>query len=219
LLQKLEKDKQEIQIALENYVKQEEENKKQNLTKKIKSNLLSHLAEDSKYQTTGDCSFESQQTISLNAKDFVNPTNGVITSTFGCQHDGLDIAAKSGTSVVSIGDGIVYRYGSVAPDCKGFGCNGGFGNYVQIQHTLADGTKIYSLYGHMKNNPLVGLGSGVKKGQQIGEIGCTGYTLPYPCGVHLHFMIFDDTTEESGFGCRLGSSKCFDPQKFGFFQK
>ena len=54
-------------------------------------------------------------------------------------HLGVDIVTSAGTPVQSIGAGKIINAGWGA----------GWGNYISIEHTLIDGTKIWSNYGHL----------------------------------------------------------------------
>ena len=64
------------------------------------------------------------------------------------------------------------------------------GNYVIIEH----GNNIFTQYAHMYQ-ALVSEGQTVRKGDQIGEMGNTGYVVPAPsrnnptAGTHLHFGV------------------------------
>ncbi|MBR4626494.1 MAG: peptidoglycan DD-metalloendopeptidase family protein [Ruminococcus sp.] len=89
---------------------------------------------------------------------------------------GMAVAARSGT-VVSVYNSCHDDY----PKSSSCGCNGGYGNCVVISH---DGT--YStLYGHLRY-ATVSVGQYVEAGQQIGAIGCTGFST----GDHLHFEVW-----------------------------
>ena len=87
-------------------------------------------------------------------------------------HLGVDYAAPTGTPVVSAGDGIVtYR-----------GWNGGFGNYIAIDH----GRGVQTTYGHLsKFAKSVRKGRRVKQGQVIGYVGSTGLST----GPHLDYRV------------------------------
>jgi len=88
-------------------------------------------------------------------------------------HKGVDIAAKSGTSVRAVLDGkVVYS-----------GYKGQMGNTVEIEHD--DG--LITIYGH--NRRLrVKAGQRVRQGQTVAEVGSTGRsTAP-----HLHFEVWKD---------------------------
>jgi murein DD-endopeptidase MepM/ murein hydrolase activator NlpD len=61
------------------------------------------------------------------------------------------------------------------------GFNNNYGNYVILKHAGSYQT----LYGHLTRY-LVSRGQKVRQGQEIGELGTTGYST----GPHLHFSIF-----------------------------
>lgn len=106
---------------------------------------------------------------------FVWPTKGVLTSGFGWRwgrmHKGVDIAGPTGTPVVAAAEGVVVTAGWNS---------GGYGYLVEIQHP--DGS--LTLYGH-NSRVLVQAGQRVTQGQQISEMGSTGYST----GPHLHFEV------------------------------
>ncbi len=102
-----------------------------------------------------------------------------VTSPFGYRslgyHRGIDIsgASASGSLVVAGASGTVTQAGW---------SNGGYGNYVVIDH----GNGVETLYAHMLDNSLmVNPGDTVTKGQAIGRVGNTGYSF----GAHLHFEV------------------------------
>lgn len=85
-------------------------------------------------------------------------------------HQGIDIPAPYGKSVVAAADGVVITSGWVR----------GFGNTIMIDH----GSGLVTIYGH--NSSLsVSNGQQVKKGQQVARIGSTGYST----GNHCHFEV------------------------------
>jgi murein DD-endopeptidase MepM/ murein hydrolase activator NlpD len=88
-------------------------------------------------------------------------------------HNGIDIAAPSGTSVIASGAGrvIIARVGSY---------NGGYGNMVVISH---DGG-VQTVYAHLRT-VNVNVGQSVVQGQIIGQVGNTGKST----GPHLHFEV------------------------------
>ena len=117
---------------------------------------------------------------------FVWPESGPISQGFGCTtfqfeaydascpyphrfHNGIDIAAGCGTTIVAAAAGVVH----IEPYDPY-----GFGNYIIIQH----GGGWSTLYGHMSGF-AVGNGARVGQGQQIGSEGSTGNST----GCHLHF--------------------------------
>lgn len=96
-------------------------------------------------------------------------------------HTGIDIVKKPSQldTIVAIQSGKVI---TVVNKYKGRNLGGGYGNYVVIQHGNGFTTK----YCHMKYNSIkVAIGDIVKKGQEIGYMGNTGYTF----GAHLHFEV------------------------------
>ena len=87
--------------------------------------------------------------------------------------NGVDIAAPNGSPInaAAAGTVIVSRVG---------GWNGGYGNYVVIDH----GNGVQTLYAHM-NTDAVSVGEKVVRGQNIGTVGNTGQATGY----HLHFEV------------------------------
>jgi len=85
-------------------------------------------------------------------------------------HEGIDLAGKEGSRVLSSGDGIVSWAGE----------RSGYGNLVEITH----GNGYVTRYGHNKKL-LVAVGDIVKKGQQIAVLGSTGRST----GPHVHFEV------------------------------
>jgi len=83
-------------------------------------------------------------------------------------HNGIDYAARTGTPIVSAGDGKV-----IASAYNRFN-----GNYVFIKHN----TNIVTKYLHM-NKRSVKQGQRVKQNQKIGTVGATGRVT----GAHLHY--------------------------------
>lgn len=108
------------------------------------------------------------------------PSSSRITSGFGgrssptegasSNHQGIDIGAGSGSSIVAAASGTVvvstYSYSA--------------GNYIMLSH----GGGVYTVYMHC-SQLLVSEGQEVSQGQTIGKVGSTGYST----GPHLHFGI------------------------------
>jgi hypothetical protein len=92
----------------------------------------------------------------------------------GRLHEGVDIAADSGSPVIAVADGVVTEAGT----------KGGYGRFVAVRHT-AGLTTYYAHLGGIGTNVKPGLT--VKAGQPIGRIGSTGVST----GPHLHFEIRD----------------------------
>lgn len=84
------------------------------------------------------------------------------------QHEGIDYGAPIGTSVRTIGDGVV----------QFAGWQNGFGNVIYIHHANNQVT----VYGHLSRID-VKKGQRVVQGQHVGAVGMTGWAT----GPHLHF--------------------------------
>ena len=86
-------------------------------------------------------------------------------------HNGLDLAAPSGTPIYAAASGtvIVSTYSS------------SWGNVIQIDH----GGGLVTLYAHCSYRG-VSKGQTVSKGQEIGRVGTTGWST----GNHLHFTVY-----------------------------
>jgi murein DD-endopeptidase MepM/ murein hydrolase activator NlpD len=127
--------------------------------------------------------------LDLNAGELMWPTDGRITAYFMDptypfihilgQHMGIDIAAPVGTAIYAAHDGIV---------SIGYMENG-YGKYIVNTINSADGGTVTTLYGHL-SKIYVENGAEVKKGQQIGEMGSTGFST----GSHLHFELRNNRT-------------------------
>jgi len=106
---------------------------------------------------------------------YIWPAKGVLTSGYGRRwgrmHRGIDIAAPVGTPILAAAPGVVVTAGWNS---------GGYGNLVEIQHP--DGS--LTLYAH-NSRILVRRGQDVQQGEQISEMGSTGYST----GPHLHFEV------------------------------
>ena len=111
---------------------------------------------------------------------FGKPVNGKITSRFGKRrdpvngksafHTGVDFKAPKGDKIYATADGLVK---------KAFR-NGGYGNYVLLDH----GNGYTTSFSHMQAY-LVKKGERVKRGQIIGLVGNTGRST----GPHLHYEV------------------------------
>lgn len=85
-------------------------------------------------------------------------------------HHGVDIAGKSGTSVLAAASGLVTWVGK----------KGGYGNLIEIDHGLG----LITRYGHNKEM-IVKMGDLVKQNDVIAKMGSTGHST----GPHVHFEV------------------------------
>ena len=85
-------------------------------------------------------------------------------------HNGLDMAASSGTPILAAYDG----------DVVAAAYSGSMGNYIMIDH----GSGLYTIYMHC-SALYVSKGQSVSKGQNIAAVGSTGRST----GPHLHFSV------------------------------
>ncbi|MCT7987103.1 peptidoglycan DD-metalloendopeptidase family protein [Laspinema olomoucense] len=106
---------------------------------------------------------------------YIWPAHGVFTSGYGWRwgrmHKGIDIAGPIGTPIYAAAPGVVITAGWNS---------GGYGNLVEIEHP--DGS--ITLYAH-NHRIMVQEGQQVEQGQQVAEMGSTGFST----GPHLHFEI------------------------------
>ncbi len=86
----------------------------------------------------------------------------------------VDIGARTGTPIYAAAAGIVI----VSKDNGAW--NGGYGNYVVIQHS----NNTQTLYAHM-SRVLISAGTQVSQGETIGLVGMTGLAT----GPHVHFEV------------------------------
>lgn len=104
------------------------------------------------------------------------PVNGSVTSPFGPRwgrmHNGIDIAAPSGTPIRAVDDGTIALVQSEAS-------SGGYGNFTCVAH----GGGLASCYAHQSSQSITS--GNVSQGDVIGYVGCTGSCF----GDHLHFEI------------------------------
>ncbi len=130
--------------------------------------------------TTSSSSGSSSSSSTSSGFTWPCPSSHTISSQFGYRihpilgtkklHNGIDIAAPYGSSIVAAGSGTVIAasYSS------------SMGNYVMISH----GNGITTVYMHC-SSLLVSSGQTVSKGQQIARVGSTGLST----GNHLHFSV------------------------------
>lgn len=108
------------------------------------------------------------------------PASSRITSQYGYRilfgvrdfHTGIDIGAGMGSNIVAAESGTVIL--------AAYGWNGGYGNYIIINH----GNGVTTRYAHA-SALYVSAGQTVTKGQVIAAVGSTGNST----GPHLHFEV------------------------------
>ncbi len=145
------------------------------------------------------------------AGPWTQPVHGPIVSGFRTpqrpNHQGDDIAAPPGTTIVaaSAGTVTVVTCQAIAPDGSDYGCDHdgsptikGCGWYVEIQH----GGGIMTRYCHMKTRPTVAVGQPVAPGEPIGLVGSSGNSS----GPHLHFEVHINNDRSS--------NGAVDPERF-----
>ncbi|QIM21593.1 M23 family metallopeptidase [Phycicoccus sp. HDW14] len=117
------------------------------------------------------------------AKKWVRPIHiWNISSGFGWRwgktHDGIDLAAPTGTPLYAMSKGTVIKAG----------WEDSFGNKVAIQYW--DGSVIW--YGHMSRIDIQ-TGDSVMPGDQVGLVGNTGHSF----GSHLHFEVQKEVAHDT----------------------
>lgn len=116
------------------------------------------------------------------------PSSSRITSQYGYRilfgvrdfHTGIDIGATHGSNIVAAESGTVIL--------AHYGWNGGYGNYIIINH----GNGITTRYAHA-SKLYVSDGQTVSKGQVIAAVGTTGNST----GPHLHFEVRTNGTHKN----------------------
>lgn len=109
--------------------------------------------------------------------------HGLLTSKYGRridpftgkpdQHKGIDVAAKEGSRILALGDGVVTWSGE----------RPGYGNLVEINHGYGYVTR----YGH-NQQLLANIGDMISKGQAVALMGSTGRST----GPHVHVEVVHD---------------------------
>lgn len=149
---------------------------------KAQNAVISQIEEQIRKQKEAANAGAGNVTLTYDGGKFTHPCPGYtrISSLFGWRmhptlhvnkfHNGVDLAAPYGTSILA-----AYK-GTVA----GAGYNSSMGNYVMIDH----GGGLFTIYMHA-SKLLVSTGQSVTAGQKIALVGSTGRSN----GNHLHFGV------------------------------
>ncbi len=120
---------------------------------------------------------------------------------WGSFHAAIDIYVGHGSAIYAANNGTVYAVGTncVRGDT---GCNNQRGNYIIINHNIAN---YYTQYMHL-NTVLVRPGQTVSRGQKIATMGNTGFVVPTPgwgsssvAGTHLDFGVWKGVPFAGGY--------------------
>ena len=132
-----------------------------------KTGFMNHLAnprvDDSNFNYHDTGAFKWPVPGSKRISSFFGPRHGR-------HHDGIDIAAKRGTSIIASAGGVIKHSGRMR----------GYGNVVVIRHPNG----YHTVYAHNSKN-IVRKGQKVSQGEVIAKVGSTGRST----GPHLHFEI------------------------------
>lgn len=150
------------------------------------SNMVSNLLDrsiDLEQEVTLLYQGYQDRMVRLSSTPEIWPVSGWTTSGFGMRrhpirgrhrfHEGLDIAAPWGTSVLAVANGVV-KYAAY---------KGGYGKTIVIDHG-------YGLMTHYSHNSklYVKVGDKVTRGMKIAAVGNTGHST----GAHLHYEVHVD---------------------------
>jgi len=107
-------------------------------------------------------------------------------------HIGIDLFMPAGTPVFAPMDGVIHSFANnnAALD---------YGPTIIAEHfNKGDGTKFFTLYGHLSEDSLEGLhrGKEIRRGDQLARIGAPPVNGGWP--PHLHFQIIGDMLGKSG---------------------
>lgn len=138
---------------------------------------------------------------------FIKPAEGIYTSLYGMRsgsmHYGVDIAnSSSNVPVHASAAGVVNKAVGGCSNNGSIGntCNGGYGNYVIVRHSI-DGKTYDTLYAHLQAISVT-VGQTVNQGDKIGVMGNSGSST----GQHVHFEIYEKA--------RVSQSEAVDPMPY-----
>lgn len=172
-----------------------------------KSNIEMYRFTDKK----GDSYYFNSQGESVRKSLLATPVDGFrISSGFGMRkhpilgynkmHKGIDFAAPRGTPIYAAGNGVIERIGR----------NGGYGNYIRINH----GKGYATAYAHMKRfGRGMRKGKKVKQGDVIGYVGTTGRST----GPHLHYEVLINGKQTNPQSIKTTPGKKLKGISYGIF--
>ena len=127
--------------------------------------------------------------VALSPQGFIRPVDAKPGSPFGRRfhpilkiwrmHNGTDFGATCGMPLYAAQSGTVVTAGR----------QGGFGNYVVVDHGVIGGASLMTGYAH-QSKIAVSVGQHVNAGQLIGYVGTTGLST----GCHLHLQVYKNGT-------------------------
>ena len=123
-------------------------------------------------------------------KQFIKPTRGNLVQGYHSGHYAYDIGDRTQPPVWAAGKGSVTK---VVNNCDrvSYGCGGGYGNHVIIDH----GNGLTTLYSHLES-VSVSVADYVSQGTVIGKMGRSG-NVRGASGMHLHFEVRLNGKKES----------------------
>lgn len=127
-------------------------------------------------------------------------------------HLGIDYMVKSGTNIWAIEEGEIVNIETPTPDMWGHNW-WWYGNMLMIKHTLPDGRKFYSLYGHIDPTKTFTLGDKVKKWEIIAKVAESFSAASWGRPSHLHFMLIQEWWTNGWYGNIEETDKLIDPLK------
>jgi LysM repeat protein len=150
----------------------------------IPNGNIAHTS-DSRNSNSNSSTPTQQITSPTRSGYYTHPAPGSIVTQQTHGYNGIDFGAGYGTPIVASAAGSVV--------ISRTGWNGGYGNYVVIDHS--NGTQ--TLYSHNSQN-RVSVGQSVEKGQIIAYVGSTGRST----GNHVHFEVRGTRNPFSGCALR-----------------
>ena len=137
---------------------------------------------------------------SVSITPFAKGSGASISSAFGQRtlngrtraHNGLDIAAKTGTPMYAYLDGEVTHVNDLL---GARGKDGGYGYWIVWKD---DKNGHYHFFGHLDRPPALGVGKKFKAGALLGQVGGSGYGRLDKYGPHLHWEISKQAPSSNG---------------------